>query len=158
MTLACLYFWVSKTNRSTSAFYNLHVISFYKENCNGLLMETQDASEIVLFSCWNKPFSDLIIYKWPWYKSTGQINYPSKCSSTGLSGWVHAKQNNSDKNQETWRVRKTNGLWIFSQNKIKCSGQLSPRTPHIHPPVISFFLFCGYVARPLLPSLYRPFQ
>lgn len=80
-----------------------------------------------------------IIYKWSRYKSTGQINYPSNCSSTGLSEWVRAKQNNSDKNQETWRVRKTNALWIFSQNKIKCSGQLSLRTTHIHPPVISFF-------------------
>lgn len=57
----------------------------------------------------------------------------------GKSITIHAKQNNSHKNQETWRVRKTNALWIFSQIKIKCSGQLSLRTAHIHPPVISVF-------------------
>lgn len=138
MTLACLYLCVAKTNQSPSALYNLHLLSFLW----GKLQWSVDGNT----RCFrNRTFLVLkrvylsLIYKWSRYKSTGQINYPSNRSSTGLSGWVHAKQNNSHKNQETWRVRKTNALWIFSQNKIKCSGQLSLRTPYIHPPVISFF-------------------
>lgn len=92
MTLTCLFPWVSKRSQSPSALSKIHVLS--SKNWNGQLVETHTwFQNQIFFFFWYNPekglfYFDSIIYKWLWYKSTGQINYPSNWCSTGLSGWM----------------------------------------------------------------------
>lgn len=153
MTLACLFPWVSKRNRSPSTLH-IHVLS--SENWNGQLVETQDGSKIRFFSWWwDNPEKDLfyfdsIINKWLWYKSTGQINYPRNVCSTGLSRWMGLCK--TAKMKKTWRVKKKNAPQIFSKNKINRSRQLSLRTPQFHPPVF----FSLFYSLDMLQGLFYP--
>lgn len=155
MTLACLFPWVSKRNRSPSTLH-IHVLS--SENWNGQLVETQDGSKIRFFSfeiILKRIYFPLIpsLTNGCGIKVQGKSIIPEiDAAQDSPDEWVYAKQQKWKKNLAGQEKERSPDI-LQKQDKSLQTAVTAYTT--ISPTCFFFFsfLFFGHVARPLLPRV-----